>query len=57
MSGRRKSDPNYSHRHCPARVVAADANAWADRIRRESEQRKATDRPAPVVIKPKEPRG
>jgi len=53
---RRKSDPNYTHRHCPAKRVAADANAWAERIRRESAQRRETDRSAPVVILQKEPR-
>ena len=50
---RRKVDPNYSQRHCPAKRVAADTNAWAERIRRESEQRRETDRPAPVVTKAK----
>lgn len=48
---RRKSDRSYSYRHCPARIVAKDANAWAERIRRESERRKATSKPAPTVIK------
>ena len=47
---RRKVDPYYAHKHCPAKRVAADANAWAERIRRESEQRRETDRPAPVVV-------
>jgi hypothetical protein len=47
---RRKSDPYYSHRHCPAKRIASDANAWAERIRREAEERRASDQPAPVVI-------
>ena len=50
-------DPHYRAPGRPAsnKRVAQDANAWAEKMRREREAREASQQPAPVTIKAKEP--
>jgi hypothetical protein len=51
---RRSPSQHESERHLIARKVAADANAWADKLRADAAKR-APAVPAPVAIKGAKP--
>lgn len=45
-----RRNPEDNSRQVSAKRVARDANAWAEKLRRQRAEREKTERPAPVVV-------